>query len=228
MISVNVNDSALIAAMLSEVVKIIDTASGLDLLLEQGCDPVLLDTLRNAKARDIRETASRLKSIRLTFSSRELAAELHKLQLVREDQEMCEYFIRHGANRTMVTELWKMSIESVAQMRRVLLPGGGNVGRPPLPRDHAVREAVHRAWTEILKAHPDESRESRRRRIFLLHKQYPDMTIDTLYSVVTEFDPVRERVDRRARRNSTAACVSVFPMTAFHQAGLVGGNHAAQ
>jgi len=232
MISVDVTNPLLTAALLSEVVRLIDTANGLDQLLQQGCDPALLDEIRNSKVRDMREIAAKVKTFRCVFSPRELAGELRKLQLVREDQELCEYFIRHGANRNIVADLWNMTFDDVAAMRRVLLPGGGaSAGRPQLPRDFAVREAIHQAWSEILKAHPEETRESRRRRVYLLHQRFSDLTIDTLHCTITEFDTAKDKADRRLRRRGTPQHPArVFPLATCQplQANLAGGPHAGR
>lgn len=200
MITIHIDNPTMNAGLFSEVVKLIETTAGMDQLLAEGCDPQVIDVIRNLKVRDLREIAHRMKSFQFSFAASDLQAEVMRLNDQREDQALCEYFIRHGASRTMVAELWKMPLAEVTEMRRVLLNEGGSVGRPQLPRDHGVRQRIHEAWSEIGKSHPHASR---RRHIFLLHQCFASMSIESLYSVVTEFDNDSDNVRAGSRRAST-------------------------
>jgi hypothetical protein len=196
MITVSVSDGSFVSAALQLVVKQIDTDEGLDLLLAQGCSAELLDDLRNRKARDLVDVAPRIRSMQIFFSQQEIEGELHRLDRLREDQKLFEYFVRNGASRQTLCDLWKRTHEEVASMRRALLGGNASAGRTPLPRDHAVREAIHLAWDEITKTDPAGSK---RQRLHALHQRFLDLSIDTLVATLDEFDqPDRPRVRRAA------------------------------
>lgn len=200
MITVRVDDSFLVGAMLQFIVGVIDTEQGLDQLLQQGCSADLLDNLRQRKARDLREVAPGLRSVQITISAADLDGALHRIDRVRQDQELFEYFVLNGASRGMICELWKKTHEEVTAMRKTLLPdGSGNPGRAPLPKDPTVREAIHRAW-HALEADADLSQ---RERIFQLHQQFPDFLIDSLVSTLSEFDgPDRPRARRSGAKSA--------------------------
>ena len=195
MITLLVNDDSFVSAALQIVVKLIDTESGLDELLHQGCSASLLDDLRNRKARDLVEVASRLRSVQIVVSPTEIQGELHRLDRVREDQSLFEYFVQHGASRQMICDLWKRTHEEVASMRKALLPGGSaSAGRTPLPKSPAVREAIHIAWDAINKADPGASQ---RQKLYQLHQRFAEYSIDTLVSTLDEFEqPDRPRSKR--------------------------------
>lgn len=197
MILVSVNDDSFVSAALQIVVKLIDTDAGLDQLLHLGCSASLLDDLRNRKARDLVEVASRLRSMQIWISPSEIEGELHRLDRTREDQTLFEYFVIHGASRHMICDLWKRTHEEVTSMRKALLPGGSaSAGRTPLPKDPAVREAIHVAWDVITKADPEASQ---RQKLYRLHQRFEDYSIDTLVSTLDEF----EQPDRpRSRRSN--------------------------
>ena len=196
MITVSVKDDSFVSAALQYVVKVIDTEAGLDGLLLQGCSASLLDDLRQRKARDLVEVASQVQSMQIWLSEPEIRGALHRLDRRREDQELFEYFIRHGASLKMICDLWKRTHEEVALTRKSLLPDAGTgAGRTPLPKDQTVREAIHVAWDEILKADPAAQK---RQCVHALHQRFPDYTISTLMSTLGEF----EQPDRpRSRRD---------------------------
>lgn len=196
MITMVVQEGSFIGAALQLVVKSIDTEDGLDRLLREGCPAELLDDLRQRKARDLVEVAGRLRSMTILLSVDEIRGELHRLDRIREDQELFEYFILNGASRNMICEMWKRTHEDVASMRKSLLPtGGASPGRTPLPKDDAVREEVHRAWAEIRKEDPGASR---RRHLFQLHQRFQEFSIDTLVCTLDEFQETERPRTRRS------------------------------
>lgn len=199
MITVSINEDGFVGAALQLVVKLIDTEEGLDQLLQQGCSASLLDDLRQRKARDLVEVAGRLRTMRILLSAAEIQGELHRLDRLREDQELFEYFVIHGASRNMICELWKRTHDEVASMRKSLLPSGGaSPGRTPLPKNPEVRATIQQAWNEMEKAQPEASHRSR---LHQLHQMFPDYSIDTLVSTLNEF----EQPDRPRSRQATAA-----------------------
>lgn len=198
MITVQLHENGFVSLALQSVIQQIETEEGLDLLLRQGCPASLLDDLRQRKARDLLEVARRLRTTFVLLSIKEIEGELHRMDRIREDRELYEYFILHGANRNMVCEMWKSSKDEVASMRKSLLPdGGASPGRTPLPKDPAVREAIHQAWAEICKQHPDASY---RQLLYQLHQRFMAYSIDTLVSTLEEF---KEKDKPRGRRTSS-------------------------
>jgi hypothetical protein len=195
MITFTLSDASLINAVLLSVVKMIDSDEGFRALLKGCCDTNVLEELRHRKARDLVEVSSRLRTLAISFSADEFLHELRKVDLQRRDQAMYEYFVRHGASRTMICDLWKKTSDEVAAMRRALLPEGAlGPGRRAMPKVHAVREAIHEAWAEIEKTLPQESH---RQRLYQLHQRFPDYSIDTLVSTLNEFEqPERKRAKR--------------------------------
>jgi hypothetical protein len=210
MITVMVHEDSFVGAALQFVVKLIDTEEGLDLLLRQGCSANLLDDLRQRKARDLVEVAGRLRTMHILLSAKEIEGELHRLDRIREDQEMYEYFILNGASRNMICEMWKRTHDEVASMRKALLPGGGAApGRSPMPKDTSVRESIHQAWAVIRKQEP---KGSRRQHLYRLHQQFQTYTIDTLVCVLDEFkESSRQRSRRPSARSNASRSVSDEP-----------------
>jgi hypothetical protein len=208
MITVPLNDPSVVNTVLLLVVKMIDTDDGFQRLLMAHCSTDVLEELRQRKARDLVEISSRLKSLRISFSADEFLNELKKVDLQRRDQEMYEYFVRHGASRTMLCDLWKKTSEEVTAMRRALLPDGSTgPGRRAMPKAHAVREAIHNAWAEIDKAHADAPQ---RQRLYHLHQRFTAYSIDTLVTTLSEFD----QPDRK--RRTKPADVALEHMTMGH------------
>lgn len=206
MITVPLNDPSVVNAVLLLVVKMIDTDDGFQRLLMEHCNTDVLEELRQRKARDLVEISSRLRSLRISFSANEFLNELKKIDLLRRDQEMYEYFIRHGASRTMVCDLWKKTNEEVTAMRRALLPEGGTgPGRRAMPKAHAVREAIHQAWAEIDKAHADAPQ---RQRLYHLHQRFNAYSIDTLVTTLSEFD----QPDRKRKSKTSEIGLDRVPM----------------
>ena len=215
MIRVAVDDPFLVSTMLQFIVGVIDTEQGLDRLLHQGCSAELLDDLRQRKARDLREVAPGLRSVQISISAHDLDVALHRIDRVRQDQELFEYFVLNGASRGMICELWKKSHEEVTAMRKNLLPDrSGNPGRAPLPKDPAVREAIHRAWHEI----ETDPHTAHRERIYQLHQRFPDYAIDSLVSTLTEFN-ARDR-PRARQPQAKSAPIDVSPRGPSNPFGL--------
>ena len=185
MITVVVDEHNLICTALQLVVKSIDTEAELDRMLREGCPADLLDDLRQRKVRDLLLVSKRLRSMTIHLSIDEVRGELHRVDRIREDQELFEYFIVNGASRNMICEMWKRTREDVASVRKSLLPAGGaSPGRTPLPKDPAERESVHQAWDEIRKEDPGASY---RRNLYQLHQRFPAYSIDTLVCTLDEF-----------------------------------------
>lgn len=184
MIALQVSDAAARALLLGELIKLIETAAGMDELLTAGFEPKVIDSIRGMSVRDMREIANCMKNLSFCFEAKDLAGQLQRLGDKRQDREMCEYFVRNGAGRNMVAELWKLPLAEVTQMRRILLADCVTAGRPRLPKDLELRQRIHESWSAIGRLH---SSDSPRRKIFRLHQLFPDLGIDSLCGVINEF-----------------------------------------
>ncbi|WP_082848131.1 STY4526/YPO1902 family pathogenicity island replication protein [Delftia sp. GW456-R20] len=170
--------------VLTEVIRVIETEAGLDQLLLLGLTPELIDTLRTRQTRDLMDLASRMRSIRITLAVNEIAGHLDGIDRQRRDDEMCEYFVRNGATRSLVTRLFKRSSDEVRRLRDLL--GGASVGRTKLPKEHDVVDHIHIVWHEIRRnAGPAENL---RDWLFALHQKFPDYSIDSLHTCVKEYE----------------------------------------
>lgn len=175
--------------LLTEIVRLIETEQGLDQLLTMGCDAELIDQLRHRSTRDLIDVASRMRGLSISFSPRELLQQLGGVDRQRRDDELCEYFVIHGASRQLLKKLFKRSEDEIRRLRDFLI-GQSSSGRTGMPKDLNVRDEIHKAWHSIT-TNPQE--ESLRNWLYELHKQFPNFTIDTLYSTVKEFDDVPAR-----------------------------------
>lgn len=171
--------------LLTEVIRMIETESGLVRLLELGCDAELIDSLRRRSSRDLLDLSAKLRCLRISFSPAELRQNLDGIDRQRREDALCEYFVKNGASQPLLTKLFSRSASEVRKLREVLV-GGGNVGRTRLPRDLQVRDEIHRAWYQISKYGPHAN--SLRDGLYQLHQQFPEYSIDSLYSTVREFE----------------------------------------
>lgn len=186
-VTVTVSNSTILNLLLTEIIGTIETEGGMDALLQQGCDANFIDLIRRRPARDLMDVAGQLKNLRFEVSVSEIVQQLKRLDWMRRDTELCEYFVKHGASAQMVSTLFKKSAEEVRRLREALLPAGSiSVGRTALPKDPMVREDIHQAWSEICKGRGGE--ESLRDRLFRLHQRFADYSIATLYSTIHEFE----------------------------------------
>lgn len=170
--------------VLSELVKLIDTETGFHQLLEIGCDAELIDQLRHRSVRDLLSLAARTRGFVVNISPTELLAQLNGIDRQRRDDEMCEYFVLHGASRQMIAKLFKRSAEEIRKLREVLI-GSVSVGRASMPKDIRVRDAIHDAWHQITQ---NNSEDFLRNWIYELHQKFPEYSIESLHSTIREFD----------------------------------------
>lgn len=178
------NNQQLNFLVLSEVIRLIETANGLDQLLNMGCDAELIDQLRNRSARDLLSLSDRSSGFTVNFHPKELLTHLNGIDRQRRDDEMCEYFVIHGASRQLLCKLFKRTAEEVRRMREMLV-GRGSVGRTGLPKSLKVRDQIHHAWHSIITDSPEQSL---RFWLYELHQQFPSYSIETLYSTLKEFE----------------------------------------
>ncbi|WP_404298977.1 STY4526/YPO1902 family pathogenicity island replication protein [Alicycliphilus denitrificans] len=176
----------LIFLALTEVIRVIDTDHGLDQLLGEGFSAELIDKLRRRDARDLLDLSNRLTFVSVNLPTREMLQQLDCIDRRRRDDEMCEYFVKHGAQRALINKLFKRTPEEIRRLRELV--GGGSIGRTKLPKEYGTRDHIHVVWHHI-KESSDYS-ENLRDWLYALHQKFPDYSIDTLYSTVKEFEDI--------------------------------------
>lgn len=97
------------------------------------------------------------------------------------EQALLEYFVRHGAPRTLLRALFTVSRARVDAVRKSLRVAPAP-GRPKLPRPRE-REAIVAAWAKL------EGSGNRRARYHTLHRMFPRYSIATLDLVLREVSP---------------------------------------
>lgn len=185
MLSINVTNPTIQQLLLAHLIETIDSQDGMDALIQMGCSEAFIDAIRHRQARDLINVVKSLKTMQFTISTTEILSQLQHLDRRRHDAQLQEYFVMHGASRTMLSEFFKMSADEVRRMRELLLPeGAAHAGRTSLPAPQ-VRDQIHQAWHTI---NVELSSESRREQFYRLHQQFPTLTIHALAETVDEFD----------------------------------------
>ena len=163
----------------------------LDELLQQGVDPDLLDSMRNRPVRDFLR-ASQVSSLNFEvfMDGANLRHVFDRIEDVRKDQSLKEYFVRHGASPDLLNKLFKMSRAEVTALREMLLGDATaiHIGRPAMPAP-MVREAIHKEWDGIVKMNDGTPT---RERLYLLHKKFAEYSIAALWAVINEFGTVAQ------------------------------------
>lgn len=100
------------------------------------------------------------------------------------EQALLQYFVRHGAPRALLRELFRVSRERIDAVREDLrlMPMHG---RPKLPHVRE-REAIVTAWSQLASAEADA-----RTRYRALHRKFPQYSIAALDAVLREVSPER-------------------------------------
>ena len=163
----------------------------LDHLLQQGVDPDLLDSMRNRPVRDfLRASQGSLLHFEVVVDGANLRHVFERIEDVRKDQALKEYFVRHGASPDLLNKLFKMPRAEVTALREMLLghATATHIGRPAMPAP-LVREAIHREWDAILKK---ERNLPTREGLYLLHQKFSDYSIAALWAVINEFGTVEQ------------------------------------
>lgn len=176
-----ITDPALKRMVLDQIVACIE-AGGIDGLLEAGFSPEFLDAIRHRPARDLIKLAeSAPLEFRVSMQEKSITDYLCRLDLIRRDAQLCEYFIRNGAATQLVTTLFRMPADDVRALRAQLLPTDEAPKRTRMPAPD-VRDCIHARWSELERAGL-----SQRERIYELHQTFPDCRIDALCRTINEF-----------------------------------------
>ena len=162
---------------------------GLDQLLESGVWPEVLDSLRQRTARDLLQVS--IMDIKLGFDvdSAGVMEAFTRLDAVRRDNELKEYFVIVGAAPQVMAKLFKLTADQIRVLRDVLCtndrPTGG---RPRLP-EIRVREQIHHSWCQLAQEQPEASLKER---LYQMHQQHREIPINSLWAVLNEFDSLVE------------------------------------
>jgi len=157
----------------------------LDELLRAGVDPLLLDVLRQRPARDF-VNAAKVEQLVITanFDGRAVIASFGRLDAIKRDSEMREYFVINGAPPELLSQLFKLSVEEIRTLRSLLLPEGTQSGRPKFP-PVALRERIHNDWARLAKEQPATQVRERLYQLHLLHRSW---SIQSLWCTLNEFE----------------------------------------
>ena len=128
--------------------------------------------LERAAATASLELIVRLDADRVAWSA-------HAAARGQEEQALLKYFVRHGATRSLLRELFGVSRQRVTEIRRAQRLRSAQ-GRPKLP-PRKVRDAIEAAWTRLARAFKDT-----RSRLYELHREFPQYSFATLDAVVRE------------------------------------------
>jgi len=193
--------------ILEELVERMD-AGHLDALLLDGADPDVLDLLRHRPARDFIH-AAKLEQLEIlgTFDGDSVMRCFTRLDMIKRDIELQEYFVRHGASAEIACDLFKMSGDEFRRMRALLAPEAAVPGRAKLPPP-AVRERVHEDWARLNKQVPALSR---RECLYQLHQLHKEWSIHSLWSTLHEFDE-RPAGAKPAKQRTASAHITAHTM----------------
>ena len=170
--------------LLEQIVEQID-GGGLDELLQAGFSAEFLDMLRHRPARDlIKLSESETLNFQVAIHEPSVAGFLQRLDAMRRDAFMREYFVRHGAPVRVVSEFFRMSAEDVRALRAQLLPPQDQQSRQRMPAPD-VRDRIHEFWHDISREAPDAPL---RERMYRLHQSFSDIRIDALCRSLNEFN----------------------------------------
>jgi len=186
---IEIKDPVLKRLLLEHLVEQMDQGH-LDPLLEAGVWPELLDTLRERPARDLINASQMDLKLRFTLDCSGVVDAFNRLDAVKRDIALKEYFVIGGAAPELMTKLFKLTSVQIRQLREVLCPAGEQPlgGRPRLP-EIAIRESIQMDWAKLAKEQPQDSL---RERLYQLHLLHSDISINSLWAVLNEFDSVIE------------------------------------
>lgn len=198
MFQVHIRNPTTRRLILEELVERMD-AGHLDALLLDGVDPGVLDLLRHRPARDFIH-AAKLEQLEIlgSFDGESVMRCFARLDMIKRDIELQEYFVRHGASAEITCDLFKMSGDEFRRMRALLAPEAAVPGRAKLPPP-SIRERVHEDWARLNKQVPSLSR---RECLYELHQLHSEWSIHSLWSTLHEFDE-KPSAARSARQRIT-------------------------
>lgn len=170
--------------LLSQLIATIDQGDHDQLadLLGCGFTPDLIQQLRAMTMADaVRFTADAC-GFSVTIDAHAMRRQFAHVERKRTDQQLVEYFVRHGATPRLMSALFRVGVNDVRRLRRLLAPSMARGGRPrTLPEP--LHAAVTQAWDRLRSTQCSD-----RQRLWLLHQQFSDQSIASLESVVRPAD----------------------------------------
>jgi len=136
----------------------------------------------------------------VSCGAEEVAWSLQASARKQAEQALLDYFVRHGAPRTLLRVLFSASRARVDAARRRLRIAPAP-GRPKLPRPRE-RDAIVTAWAGL------EPAADRRTRYHTLHRMFPRHSIAALDQVLREALAGHDPTDRRPGNRLAAEPVS--------------------
>lgn len=175
-VSLSITEHTLTLSVLSYVIDQMDRGRFGDLL--SYLEPEELDELRMMPIRDLLGITSQGREIiHITIDTKQLRGCMFRLRNRSEDESDQLWFVRRGAHRFMMTELFGTTERQFRELRR--LAGATDRGRPIAP-EKTITETIQQAW---VKFDPSLSVAERYR---LLGDVFPDLPIGALYSAINE------------------------------------------
>jgi hypothetical protein len=152
-------------------------------LAQAGLPMEELDRLSKLTVSDLAKLSEmRQPEIQVLIKPQTLAWALTALEWRNRELDQIAYFVTHGASLPMLRSLFKASTGMIKSLRQKLYPDKGG-GRPMKPA-HKERERIHVAWHE-------SAGSDIRERLIALHQQFKDYPLDSLYSVINEFEEMK-------------------------------------
>lgn len=169
---------------LEELMECVDSGEVNALLLDSVA-PEVLNLLRHRPTRDVIQ-AAKLGDfvVHVAFDADAILRCFARLDLIKRDAELKQYFITHGATAEIAADLFKMSADEFRRMRQVLVPAGAPSGRPRLPPE-AERERIQEDWARLVK---EQAILPKREILFRLHSMHSGWSMQSLWTTLNEFD----------------------------------------
>jgi Protein of unknown function (DUF2857) len=135
------------------------------------------------------------------YDSAQVAWSLQAAARKHAEQALLQYFVRHGAPRALLRELFRVSRERIEAVRQDLrlVP---RHGRPKLPHVRE-REAIVTAWSQLASVEADAPT-----RYHALHRRFPRYSIAALDAVLREVSPERANAPAPSGKHPTTPPVS--------------------
>ena len=174
-------------------------------LLINGLTQEALEAIRNRPARDLMRVAEMPQlEVKVHISSSAILSCFQRLDSMKRQHELKEYFVQHGATPDMLASLFKIPPTEVRAMRAALCVQSFTAGRPSMPGVEKRAEIQNR-WVEITKQEPDI-----REQFYLLHRHGPSFPMSSLWATICEF---KRTAYKPEQSKSAASCGNVTSPT---------------
>ena len=177
---IEIRDQQLRLLFLTHLVRELQRSAAEGAPAPQGLDGRQLEELRSLSTDDLvrlSELPSPRVAIQIDAGSFEHG--LRQVGYLAKRTRQIEYFVRHGATRTLLRELFGVSRQRVAEIRRAQRLRSAQ-GRPKLP-PRKGRDVIEAAWTRLARAFKDT-----RSRLHELHREFPQYSFAALDAVVRQ------------------------------------------